>query len=174
MRPEDRGFWCGVRLELLFPFFRLVDSFEIAVTRARRSFGPRMNTNPRCRMLQRMCEWGTRAALAPPRARVPNSASKGPEWARFMAELHAYVPDEIRNLLKELNLNRSRRLDLFRVKGKISITYRHVSSVFSELQPRDLDSIWTPRALPHGFGLRRDSGCVSRDCRPESVIRCTP
>lgn len=62
---------------------------------------------------------------------VPNSASKGPEWARFMAELHADVPDEIRNLLKELNLNRSRRLDLFRVKKKISISCRHSTPNFA-------------------------------------------
>lgn len=48
-----------------------------------------------------------------------------------MAELHADVPDEIRNLLKELNLNRSRRLDLFRVKKKISITCRHSTPNFA-------------------------------------------
>ncbi len=44
----------------------------------------------------------------------------GPEWAKFMAELHADIPDEIRNLLKGLQLNggleMTRTSDLFRVK----------------------------------------------------------
>jgi hypothetical protein len=51
---------------------------------------------------------------------VPNGASNGPEWAKFMAELHPDVPEEIRNLLKGFSLNggleKTRTSDLFRVK----------------------------------------------------------
>jgi hypothetical protein len=80
-----------------------------------------------------------------------NGASNRPEWARFLNELQPEVPDEIRTLLKELSLNggveKTRTSDLFRFKGKLSITYRHVSSVSSDLRLPDLDSIWTPGAI---------------------------
>ena len=49
-----------------------------------------------------------------------NGASNGPEWAKFPENLPAEVPEEIRNLLKELSLNggleKTRTSDLFRVK----------------------------------------------------------
>ena len=49
-----------------------------------------------------------------------NSASNGPEWAKFPENLPAGIPEEIRNLLKELSLSggleMTRTSDLFRVK----------------------------------------------------------
>jgi len=49
-----------------------------------------------------------------------NSASNGPEWAKFHENLPAEIPEEVRNLLKQLSLNggleMTRTSDLFRVK----------------------------------------------------------
>ena len=50
----------------------------------------------------------------------PKNASNTPERAKFLNEPHPEVPEEIRNLLRELSLNggleMTRTSDLFRVK----------------------------------------------------------